>query len=259
MADVKKDAKGGAKGAPESKVAGEIEAAFAILVFLAIFFVALPNVLRFFGHDITWDSIKTWWAGFSFSAERAFSAFFSGLIFVSVFLCMMFIVGVLYAKFKISQITHEQEASKEKPGEAGGAEQLAVADMSTLDPLTLPGDQAGTKGSELQFAPPPQNERWVEIQKHMQSGNQAEWRLAILEADIMLYDMLEQMGYEGDSIGDKLKQVEPASFNTLDEAWRAHKVRNIIAHEGNAYVLPRSEADRAIRQYETVFKEFYFI
>lgn len=256
MADVKKDFKGAKDAGGSGGGSKAVEVVFILMVFSAIFLVSLPNVLRFFGYDVTWDSIASRWDTYTFSAERLFSAFFSGLIFVSVFLCMLFIVGLLYAKFKISQISHEQEASKERPGETAGGEQAAVADMSTLDALTLPGVD---KGKELQFSTTVQNEKWNEIQKHMQSGNQAEWRLAILEADIMLYDMLEQMGYEGDSIGEKLKQVEPASFNTLNEAWSAHKVRNIIAHEGASYVLPRSEAERTMRQYETVFKEFYYI
>ncbi|MES3005805.1 MAG: hypothetical protein V4664_02555 [Patescibacteria group bacterium] len=260
MPDPKKDGKKDAKsGGGESGPGGEVEVLFWAIIFIVVVLVVTPAILKFFGYNISLSSISLWWTGFSFSAERAFSAFFSGLIFVSIFLCLLFVIGVMYAKFKVGQIGHEQAASIERPGETGGQEQAAVSQISSKGPPILPTNLPGSAGGELMFAPSAQNQKWLEIQKHMESGNQAEWRLAILEADIMLYDMLEQMGYEGDSIGEKLKKVESASFNTLNEAWSAHKVRNIIAHEGASYILPRGEAERTMRQFEAVFKEFYFI
>lgn len=87
----------------------------------------------------------------------------------------------------------------------------------------------------------------------------SEWRIAILEADILLFDMLSQMGYEGNSIGEILKNVDKANFVTLDDAWKAHRVRNIIAHEGANYELSRDEAERTIRLFKRVFDEFYFV
>jgi hypothetical protein len=103
------------------------------------------------------------------------------------------------------------------------------------------------------------NPRWAQIEKNMQSHNMSEWRVAILEADILLFDMLSQMGYEGTSIGEILKNVDKANFVTLDDAWKAHRIRNIIAHEGANYELSRDEAERTIRLFKRVFDEFYFV
>lgn len=256
--DFKKDPKKDSKGGGGDGLPLEAEIFFWVIIFIIVAFVVIPTLLSFFGYHTNFSSVSEWWVAFSSAAKHAFSAFFSGLIFISVFLCLISVIGVMYAKLKLSQIGHEQAASKEHPGEVGGKEQAALSQMSDMDSLTLPAGLPGA-GDDKKFIKPPENPRWKEVKKHMESGNQAEWRLAILEADIMLYDMLDQMGYEGDSIGEKLKNVEPASFNSLDEAWRAHKVRNIIAHEGASYVLPRNEAERAIRQFETVFKEFYYV
>ena len=71
--------------------------------------------------------------------------------------------------------------------------------------------------------------------------------------------MLTRLGYLGDSIGDKLKTVNPAQFRTLQEAWEAHKVRNDIAHLGSAFPLTDHLAYRTILQYENVFKEHHEI
>jgi len=103
------------------------------------------------------------------------------------------------------------------------------------------------------------HERWIKVQAHINSDNPSQWRLAILEADIMLGDILEKMGYQGDSIGDKLKSVDKSDFLTLNSAWDAHKVRNQIAHEGTDFQLNEREAKRVIELYKTVFSEFYHI
>lgn len=101
--------------------------------------------------------------------------------------------------------------------------------------------------------------RWKTITEHVESENPNDWRHAIMDADIILDDILDRMGYQGESIGEKLKRVEKADFQTIDEAWEAHKIRNIIAHEGSDYSLTHHEAKRVIGLYKKVFEEFYFI
>ncbi len=103
------------------------------------------------------------------------------------------------------------------------------------------------------------NKKWQQVQEHINSPNPSDWRLAILEADIMLGDILEKMGYQGDSIGDKLKGIEKSDFVTLDQAWEAHRTRNQIAHQGSDFQLNEREAKRIIDLYKKVFEEFYYI
>lgn len=103
------------------------------------------------------------------------------------------------------------------------------------------------------------NKKWQQVQEHIASSNPSDWRLAILEADIMLGDILEKMGYQGDSIGDKLKGIEKSDFVTLDLAWEAHRTRNQIAHQGSDFLLNDREARRIVDLYKKVFDEFYYI
>ncbi len=103
------------------------------------------------------------------------------------------------------------------------------------------------------------NNRWIHIQELIKSYNANDWRQAIIEADIMLEEMLDKMGYDGITIGDKLKNVEKSDFVTLDKAWSAHRVRNQIAHDGSAFKLHRDVAERTIKDFEEVFREFYYI
>lgn len=103
------------------------------------------------------------------------------------------------------------------------------------------------------------NNRWKHIEELIKSYNVNDWKQAIIEADIILEEMLDKMGYDGVSIGDKLKKVERSDFITLDKAWSAHRVRNQIAHEGQNFKLSREVAERTIKEFESVFKEFYYI
>ena len=100
------------------------------------------------------------------------------------------------------------------------------------------------------------NPRWQKIEKLSGGASASEWREAIIEADIMLDDMLSRRGHIGDGVGEKLKSADPSDFSTLQDAWEAHKVRNQIAHEGSAFELSESLAHRTIARYESVFREF---
>jgi len=100
-----------------------------------------------------------------------------------------------------------------------------------------------------------ENPRWLHIQNLIDGEKLSEWREAIIEADIMLDDVLVRQGYVGDGVGEKLKAVEPADFKSLQDAWEAHKVRNQIAHQGSAFALSDIIARRTIARYESVFRE----
>lgn len=115
---------------------------------------------------------------------------------------------------------------------------------------------------ELLLAPETEggvNPRWAHIQNLMEGASPAEWREAIIEADIMLDDMLTRQGYTGSGVAEKLRGVEPSDFNTLQDAWEAHKVRNQIAHEGSAFDLSEVLAQRTMARFEAVFREFELI
>lgn len=105
----------------------------------------------------------------------------------------------------------------------------------------------------------PGGARWKTVVEYVLSGNPADWRLAILECDSMLEDLVEQLGYKGDTLGEKLKTVNRDTFHSLDYAWEAHIFRNRIAHEGLQFEISNHEAKRVAALYEQVFREFDYI
>lgn len=148
----------------------------------------------------------------------------------SILFSLLMLSGVIYNLVRISQIRTEEREE---------------FDRMTRRALQKTGGK--------------QDNRWRHIIQHVESANESNWRTAIMEADIMLEDMMETMGYHQDTLGKKLKAVEPSDFTNLDKAWEAHKVRNKIAHEGKEYALTQREAQRVIGLYEDVFREFRYI
>ena len=94
---------------------------------------------------------------------------------------------------------------------------------------------------------------------HVDSPNTSDWRQAIIEADIILGDVLTRMKYQGEGIGEQLKGANKADFKTMDQAWEAHRIRNQKAHEGSDFAMSQHEAKRVINLYKQVFEEFFYI
>lgn len=102
----------------------------------------------------------------------------------------------------------------------------------------------------------PINPRWAHVEELTKSDSQSDWRQAVIEADIMLGDLLTAQGYRGATIGEQLQQVDGTEAAWLHDAWQAHDVRNQIAHQGSAYDLSPILAQRTLGRYENIFREF---
>ncbi len=162
--------------------------------------------------------------------------------FSSIFLLLI----IFYYKFRLAnenRILEKKRRVKDEMAE----KRLKEMKLDNRNNLGLPTDEKY------------QNQRWEHVKELMKSKNQSDWRQAIIEADIILDEMLRRMSYDGLTIGDMLKQVEASDFATLDQAWEAHKFRNEIAHTGSEFVLSKDEAERVISLYQAVFDEFYFV
>jgi hypothetical protein len=99
------------------------------------------------------------------------------------------------------------------------------------------------------------NARWGHIESLVNDPNPSQWREAIIEADIMLDEALGNRGYVGNGVGEKLKTIDQEHLRTLQDAWDVHKVRNQIAHQGSAFDLSDTLAQRTISRYESVLRE----
>lgn len=154
-----------------------------------------------------------------------------GLLFpLSALISLLLIAGIIYCAMRIMEIRRAEWAQFRK------AAHTVVAD-------DVPRTQM----------------RWNRVLENAKSEDEHKWRLAILEADIMLSELLDLQGYKGETIAEKMKQVSRTQFNSIDDAWEAHKVRNRVAHEGVEFKISEREKNHVMNLYERVFREFGFI
>lgn len=162
------------------------------------------------------------------------NAFVSNFLLISRLLSLLFIFGICYSLIRLYQV-RQKEAKKLY--EVGGV----VSD-------------------EAEEEVPQGREKWQAIEEKIATGNPSEWRIAILEADIMLDTLIEDRFPDyGDTLGERLKNIEKGDFITLNEAWEAHRVRNAIAHEGVDFSISEREVKRIMALYKAVFTEFNYI
>src|SRR3989344_1681752 len=103
------------------------------------------------------------------------------------------------------------------------------------------------------------NEHWRQVLTYLFSEDTSSWKLAIMEADVMLDILMGQLGFKGEGLGEKLKMADQDTFRQLSRAWEVHTIRNRTAHEGLAFDLSQHEAKRVIAIYEQIFHEFGYI
>lgn len=145
-------------------------------------------------------------------------------------LSVVFLAFIVYTRIRIVFVEHEGFGKE----------------ASMLTPLEPPELETG-------------NSQWEQVVMLAASANESDWRRAIIEADVMLGQLLTEQGYRGATIGEQLKDANPLQFTTLDLAWKAHKMRNDIAHGGGELVLTERDVRDTIDKYGQVFEEFKFI
>lgn len=94
---------------------------------------------------------------------------------------------------------------------------------------------------------------WNKIKERIGKGIEAENKLAILEADSLLEEVLINKGYGGKDFEAKIEQLFPDILNNLDEAREAHKLRDDIIHDPSLH-LTNEKAKKTILIYEKILK-----
>mgnify|MGYP001609671315 FL=1 len=97
-------------------------------------------------------------------------------------------------------------------------------------------------------------ENWEHIRELANSSNPSDWNMAILRADALLDEILIRVGYEGETMAERLKIVDSSKLPSLDKIWSAHHLRNMIAHDPLEQ-HSKETIIHALRSYEQALKE----
>ncbi len=156
----------------------------------------------------------------------------AGLVWIKNFamvLSVLFFAGIVWLSFRYREV-HHAEDEKYAP---------------------IPIEEIEADGRHVQ---------WLVVLNHVNSDSPAEWKLGILEADNMLDEILDDQGYIGETVADKLKAMSPSRITAYQELWEAHKVRNEIAHGGAIDMeLSKKTARDTIANFGKAFRELGYI
>ncbi len=103
------------------------------------------------------------------------------------------------------------------------------------------------------------NPKWKYILTLIESPNESDWRVAILESDTLLEQSLKERGLVGDTMSELLEEAKLNGYPSIQNAWDAHLIRNKIAHEGQDYQVTQIEGRRVIKMYQNVFESLEVI
>lgn len=95
---------------------------------------------------------------------------------------------------------------------------------------------------------------WEQIKKRIKTSVQQEWKLAVLEADTILNEILKMAGYLGADLSSKLEILTIENLSNLDEIKKAHLIaRQIMKDPGME--LKKEDAIIALKSYKKSFIE----
>lgn len=93
--------------------------------------------------------------------------------------------------------------------------------------------------------------KWGKVTMRLESGNVSQYKLAILESDKIVDEILEGMKLKGANIAERLEKANPAQIINIDALQKSHKARNRVIAEPD-FVVTKEEAKEIIKP----FREF---
>ena len=102
------------------------------------------------------------------------------------------------------------------------------------------------------------NKKWQKILGRLERGDDANLKLAVIEADNIFADILKRMSLPGENFEEQLSQFERHELKSVDLVWEAHRLRDFIVHQPKV-PISRDQAQTAIQYYETALKELEYL
>jgi hypothetical protein len=98
------------------------------------------------------------------------------------------------------------------------------------------------------------NKEWQNIVKRLDSRDEANYKLAIIEADKLLDTVLKDLTIPGSTMGERLKAIPTSQLPSIDNVWQVHKLRNHLVHT-TEFKISDNKVKQAIDIYKQALKE----
>jgi hypothetical protein len=96
--------------------------------------------------------------------------------------------------------------------------------------------------------------QWLAVEARLESDNVSHYKVAILEADHFIDNLLKESGFDGENMGERLANVHHGQLQSHAGLSEAHAVRNRIVNE-SAFTLDRTQAQDLLAKYKALLVE----
>lgn len=110
-----------------------------------------------------------------------------------------------------------------------------------------------TRKKQYRFNKEKYQTRFLAIENNLVKTNPATFMNSVIDGDKLLDKAMVEMGIPGKTMGDRLKHAKD-KFSDINAVWRAHKLRNALAHEDDLEITHR-QALAALAIYKQALKD----
>lgn len=96
--------------------------------------------------------------------------------------------------------------------------------------------------------------QWTKIKKRIESGAESDYKLAIIDADDFLLEVLDERGYDSKDFQENIKKAGRLLSSIALDTIAAHELRNSIVYDSD-YKLSIDQAKKVLETYELAIKE----
>lgn len=99
---------------------------------------------------------------------------------------------------------------------------------------------------------------WKKIIDLIETDDPHNYRIAIIQADDLLSEVLSQLGYKGDTIEQQLEKTGEYLISNKEDVIKAHKIREDLIYDP-AFQITKDKAKEIISIYETALRDLEYI
>ena len=179
-----------------------------------------------------------------------YQSFASSVKWIFGILSVLFFVLAIFAYIK----AHFLLKSHSHGGAHGSGHGVKHGDMASSAATVHEEEPWRTSARDQAHPPSDYAAQWEHIKRRSDSLHEAEWKLAVIEADNLADEVLKAVGYNGESMGERLMMIKPEQLDSLQDLWDAHKLRNLLVHY-TGYQVRHEQVFAALHSFEKVLKE----
>lgn len=100
--------------------------------------------------------------------------------------------------------------------------------------------------------------RWSKIRERLRSNDEDDFKVAVIEANLFLNELLKEKGCEGIDVKEKLERLGEDVISNFDDFLEVYKTYKFVS-EDPSYHLTKKEAERFLDVYEAIMKDLGFL